>query len=104
MTTMFGLRGQHDPISDRLRVTIDRIEQAASAIDPVFLRSSQFEFESQGAEVGCHLTLKIETMNPTRCLKGGANWLVAEAERLGDSHPMVCASAGNFGQATAVSN
>jgi len=89
-------------MSDQRRLTIDRIEQATSVIDPVFLNSPQFDCDALSADLGCQLTLKIETMNPIRCFKGrGADWLVSEAARRGEGRVMFCASAGNFGQAMA---
>ncbi len=80
------------------RLSIERIEQAARTIDPVFLRSPQFVCEPLGDELGARLALKVETLNPIRSFKGrGADWLVAQAA----ADPLVCASAGNFGQAMA---
>ena len=81
------------------RVTVERIEQAAGCIDPVFLHSPQFECEPLSAALGVRLVLKVETLNPIRCFKGrGADWLVAQAS---NGSALVCASAGNFGQAMA---
>lgn len=81
------------------RITTARVVQAAGSIDPVFLHSPQFECEPLSAELGVRLLLKVETLNPIRCFKGrGADWLVAQAP---DRTPLVCASAGNFGQAMA---
>ena len=81
------------------RVTVERIEQAAGRIDRVFLHSPQFECEPLSAALGARLVLKVETLNPIRCFKGrGADWLVAQAS---NGSALVCASAGNFGQAMA---
>lgn len=81
------------------RLSPARIERATASIDPVFLDSPQFEAESLGGRLGCRLVVKVETVNPIRSFKGrGACRFVAgvdPAERL------VCASAGNFGQAMA---
>ena len=45
---------------------------------------------------GCTLTLKVETQNPIRSFKGrGADWLMTQNK----APRIVCASAGNFGQA-----
>jgi threonine dehydratase len=83
------------------RLSLGRVEQAARAIDPVFLNSPQFVCEPLGDEFGTRLALKIETLNPIRSFKGrGTDFLVSEAE---DGVPLVCASAGNFGQAMAYS-
>ncbi len=82
-----------------MRLSFARVEEAARTIDPVFLRSPQYACEPLGAALGVALTLKVETVNPVRCFKGrGASFCVSQLE--GDG-PLVCASAGNFGQAMA---
>ncbi|MDA8017877.1 MAG: pyridoxal-phosphate dependent enzyme [Thermoanaerobaculia bacterium] len=84
------------------RLSLPAIARAAEAVDPVFLHSPQFESESLSAELACSLTLKVETVNPIRCFKGrGADYFVADLVQRGDERPLVCASAGNFGQAMA---
>ena len=81
------------------RISLERIQAAAQIIDPVFLHSPQFVCEPLSAALGCELWLKIETMNPIRSFKGrGADLLVANAD---PAQPLLCASAGNFGQAMA---
>ena len=81
------------------RLSIERIEQAARIIDPVFLHSPQFVCEPLSDELGTRLALKIETLNPIRSFKGrGADFLVSQVKN--DAH-LVSASAGNFGQAMA---
>lgn len=82
-----------------MRISFARIEEAARAIDPVFLGTPQYACEALGDELGVDLVLKVETANPVRSFKGrGASYCVAGLE--GDG-PLVCASAGNFGQAMA---
>jgi threonine dehydratase len=81
------------------RLALQRIEEAARLIDPVFLASPQYECESLSDELGVRLVLKVETCNPIRSFKGrGAELFLA---RDADDAPLVCASAGNFGQALA---
>ena len=81
------------------RLSIDKIERAVSIIDPVFLNSPQFIAEQLGDLLGCRLILKIETLNPIRSFKGrGADLLVAGLQ---PTERIMCASAGNFGQAMA---
>jgi threonine dehydratase len=81
------------------RIRLQRIEEAPSLIDPVFLRSPAYECESLGLALGLRLVLKVETLNPIRSFKGrGAELFLA---RDADAAPLVCASAGNFGQAMA---
>jgi threonine dehydratase len=75
------------------------MELAATHIDPVFLNTPQFVSEALGDELGVEFALKVEVLNPTRSFKGrGAELLVA---RVSDRRPLICASAGNFGQAMA---
>jgi len=82
------------------RLHLDRIAHAGRVIDPVFLASPQFVAESLGEELGVELVVKVETCNPIRSFKGrGADFFVACRE--GDATPLVCASAGNFGQGLA---
>lgn len=81
------------------RLSIHNIEAARAIIDPVFLHSPQVLYEQPEDLDGVQLVLKIETLNPIRSFKGrGADLLVA---RLAGNAPIVCASAGNFGQAVA---
>ena len=81
------------------RITIDRIEAAARAIDPVFLHTPQWVNEPLSDELGVRVALKAETLNPIRSFKGrGADWLV---QNLPPGTALMCASAGNFGQAMA---
>ena len=81
------------------RLSLERIEQAARIIDPVFLHSPQFVCEPLSDELGVRLLLKIETLNPLRSFKGrGAAYCVSQ---LPADARIVCASAGNFGQAMA---
>jgi threonine dehydratase/peptide deformylase len=81
------------------RLDLARISEAAQRIDPVFLRTPQYVCEPIGDSLGCHLTLKVETVNPIRSFKGrGADHFVG---LLDERAPLTCASAGNFGQAMA---
>ncbi len=83
------------------RIHFKQIEQANKKIDPVFLRSPQFECEPLSKLFNSRVILKVETMNPIRCFKGrGADWLISQADKKAS---IVCASAGNFGQAMAFS-
>jgi threonine dehydratase len=83
------------------RLSLDRIAEAATVIDPVFLESPQFRPESLEEQLGCRLVVKVETVNPIRCFKGrGTEYLTASLS--GRAH-LVCATAGNFGQGMAYS-
>lgn len=78
---------------------MERIEQAARTVDPVFLHTPQFVCEPLSDELGLRVALKVETLNPIRSFKGrGADFTVS---RLPDDARPICASAGNFGQAMA---
>jgi threonine dehydratase len=80
------------------RLNVQDIEDASKIIDEVFLNSPQYVCESLGEAVGARAILKIETNNPIRSFKGrGADLLCAKT----NESELVCASAGNFGQAVA---
>jgi threonine dehydratase len=81
------------------RLSLDRIAEAATVIDPVFRDSPQYEAEALGASLGCRLVVKVETLNPIRSFKGrGSEFLLAS---LDGKLPLACATAGNFGQGMA---
>ena len=82
------------------RLSSARVDEAAAGIDPVFLRSPQYRAEALEPALGCELVVKVETVNPIRSFKGrGADWFVRT--ELAPGARLVCASAGNFGQALA---
>ena len=84
------------------RLSLAQIMKAAEAVDPIFRNSPQFECDSLNDALGCRVLLKIETAKPIRSFKGrGADFFLQEAARSGDQRPLVCSSAGNFGQAMA---
>ena len=85
--------------SEPYRLSIERIAQAVDVIDPVFLNSPQFRAEPLEQQLGCHIVVKVETLNPIRSFKGrGAEYFTATLN--GRPH-LVCATAGNFGQGMA---
>ena len=83
------------------RLLIENIEQAYKIINPVFLHTPQFECPSLSALLNLSLTLKVETNNPIRCFKGRGSEVIASTVK--NHQKVVCASAGNFGQAMAYS-
>lgn len=84
------------PIQTRL----ERIYDASRHIDPVFLDSPALTSDTLDAALGCRLVAKDETANPIGSFKGrGTELFAALALRAGE--PLVCASAGNFGQGLA---
>jgi threonine dehydratase len=83
----------------RNRLNIQHIEEAIQKIDSIFLNTPQFRYEPLEDILGCQLLLKVETMNPIRSFKGrGTGYAVS---KLSKNAKVVCASAGNFGQALA---
>jgi len=81
------------------RLSLERIAEAATLIDSVFLNSPQYRAEPLDAHLHCRVVVKVETINPIRSFKGrGAEYLVATLD--GRPH-LVCATAGNFGQGMA---
>jgi threonine dehydratase len=86
------------------RISLDRIERAALAIDPVFLDTPQYTCEPLCDALRINLKIKVETMNPVRCFKGrGADFFLSTLQPGQITLGIVCASAGNFGQAMAYS-
>ena len=80
---------------------LENIERAARLIDPVFRNSPQFVDEQLCRALGHRVMVKVETANPIRSFKGrGSDFLIHD---LDPRQKVVCASAGNFGQAIAYS-
>ena len=82
------------------------IRAALERIDPAFTRSPQFVHETLSARLSVPVIVKIECVNPIRSFKGRGSsvamqGLVSEG-RIGPDRPVVCASAGNFGQGVAI--
>jgi threonine dehydratase len=87
-----------------MRLEITRIEAAVGMIDPIFLNSPQYVCETLSRELGCRIVLKVETMNPIRCFKGrGTETVLSRLSSEPGLRHVVCASAGNLGQALAYS-
>jgi threonine dehydratase len=80
-------------------LSIERIDHAAHTVDPVFRDTPQFTDPQLGLALDREVLLKVETMNPLGSFKGrGADFLARE---LDPRQRLVCATAGNFGQAIA---
>jgi threonine dehydratase len=87
----------HDPLPKH-RLSLANIARSAGVIPPEFLNSPQYNCEP----LSDALTLKLDFTNPIRSFKGrGASFLVSEMQRREDTRAIVCASAGNWGQAMA---
>ncbi|WP_406449330.1 pyridoxal-phosphate dependent enzyme [Streptomyces sp. NBC_01622] len=83
------------------RLDIVRIRAARRVIDPLFLDTPLYRCEALEPGLGCAVSIKLETANPVRSFKARGTEVVAS--RLADSgaRAVVCASAGNLGQALA---
>ena len=85
-----------------MRLDLDRIVTARQVIDPVFLDSPLHRTPALDQALGCTTWLKVETLNPVRCFKGrGTEVALSRMEPAAASSGVVCASAGNLGQALA---
>jgi threonine dehydratase len=85
-----------------VRLDLARIRLARTQINPVFLDTPQYECEPLGDALGCRLFLKVETLNPVRSFKGrGTETVLTRLQEAGSADAVVCASAGNLGQALA---
>jgi threonine dehydratase len=88
-----------DDTATQRRISLERIAEARIHIDAEFLDSPQYEAESIGAQLGCRLVVKVESLNPVRSFKArGAQFLAAQ---LPSRSTLVCSTAGNFGQGLA---
>jgi threonine dehydratase len=90
-----------DPLpSGRSALCLSRIAAAVTVIDPVFLETPQYVSAELSDATGTRVLVKVETLNPVGSFKGrGASLLLASLSD--DPRPIVCASAGNFGQGIA---
>ena len=83
------------------RLDIARIRAARTVIDPIFLDTPLYRCEALEPALGCAVSIKLETANPIRSFKARGTELVATQLAGNGSQAVVCASAGNLGQAIA---
>lgn len=83
------------------RLDIDRIRAARRLIDPLFLDTPLYPVQGLQPDLGCAVSVKLETANPVRSFKGRGTELVAGLFAADGGGAVVCASAGNLGQALA---
>ncbi|MEV6947117.1 pyridoxal-phosphate dependent enzyme [Streptomyces sp. NPDC051172] len=83
------------------RLDTARIRAARRMIDPVFLDTPLYRCEALEPGLGCTVSIKLETANPVRSFKARGTEVVASLLAGKDSRAVVCASAGNLGQALA---
>lgn len=81
------------------------IRAAYERIPRAFRLTPQYVHEGLSARLGSPVLVKVETVNPIRSFKGRGTWIAVEAlassGRIAPGRPVVCASAGNFGQGVA---
>ncbi|KOV82584.1 threonine dehydratase [Nocardia sp. NRRL S-836] len=70
-------------------------------IDPVYLDTPMYRCDALGRRLGCTVSVKLETANPVRSFKGRGTELVTGLLTRQGRTAVVCASAGNLGQALA---
>jgi threonine dehydratase len=85
----------------KTRLDLARIRAARRVIDPIFLDTPLYRCEALEPHLGCAVSVKLETANPVRSFKARGTEVIASL--LADHGPraVVCASAGNLGQALA---
>lgn len=86
-------------------LTPDVIRTAHERLPAVFRATPQFIHDGLSAQLGVPVIVKVETANPIGSFKGRGTWIAVEAlageGRIGPARPVVCVSAGNFGQGVA---
>ncbi|HVV20154.1 MAG TPA: pyridoxal-phosphate dependent enzyme [Pseudonocardiaceae bacterium] len=83
------------------RLDVERIRAARRVIDPIFLDTPLYRCDALTPDLGCAVSIKLETANPVRSFKGRGTELVASLLADSGRSAVVCASAGNLGQALA---
>ena len=83
------------------RLDMARIRAARRVIDPIFLDTPLYRCEALEPELGCAVSIKLETANPVRSFKARGTEVVASLLSDNGSSAAVCASAGNLGHALA---
>ena len=83
------------------RLDTARIRAARRVIDPIFLDTPLYRCEALEPDLGCTVSIKLETANPVRSFKARGTEVVASLLADNGSRAAVCASAGNLGQALA---
>lgn len=83
------------------RLDTARIQSARRVIDPLFLDTPLYRCEAMAPSLGCTVSIKLETTNPVGSFKARGTEVVASLLADAGSDAMVCASAGNLGQALA---
>ncbi|MEU5259196.1 pyridoxal-phosphate dependent enzyme [Amycolatopsis sp. NPDC021455] len=85
----------------KTRLDLARVQAARQAIDPIFLDSPLYPCAGLADGLGCTVSLKLETVNPVRSFKARGTEIIASRLAAAGRRAVVCASAGNLGQALA---
>jgi len=88
-------------VVQQTRLDTARIRAARRVIDPMFLDTPLYRCEALEPGLGCAVSIKLETANPVRSFKARGTELVASVLADNGERAVVCASAGNLGQALA---
>jgi threonine dehydratase len=83
------------------RLDTARIRAARRVIDPIFLDTPLYPCEALEPSLGCTVSIKLETANPVRSFKARGAEVVTSLLAGHAPRALVCASAGNLGQALA---
>lgn len=83
------------------RLDLARIQAARQLIDPVFLHTPLYRCETMEPDLGCAVSVKLETANPVRSFKARGTEVITSLLADTGASAVVCASAGNLGQALA---
>ncbi|PGH49503.1 threonine/serine dehydratase [Streptomyces sp. Ru87] len=83
------------------RLDSARIRAARRVINPIFLDTPLYRCVALEPGLGCAVSIKLETANPVRSFKARGTEVVASLLADHGSRAVVCASAGNLGQALA---
>ena len=81
------------------RLDLERIRAARRVIAPIVVDTPMYACDVLGRRLGCAMTIKLETANPVRSFKARGTELVAQGLARQGRSAVVCASAGNLGQA-----
>jgi len=88
-------------MTKQTRLDMERIRAARRVIDPMFLDTPLYRCEALEPALGCAVSIKLETANPVRSFKARGTEVIASQLAEHGSLAVVCASAGNLGQALA---
>lgn len=88
-------------VEQQTRLDTARIGAARRVIDPIFLDAPLYRCEALESELGRVVSIRLETANPVRSLKARGTEVLTSLLAESGSRAVVCASAGNLGQAFA---